>query len=152
MHQRVSAAVNSIRRNNVVTRIAELQDRRRNRCHSTGCTVRRFSSFDCGELPTQLVDGRIKMPPIQVATVRRCFSALKKFRHRAWLHDCKSRARLDRHIDATVLAKLVACLRQTLDRITRCHVTTSMHSTLLPYFSIIFVLVVTTRILFVTER
>jgi hypothetical protein len=121
VHQRIGAAVHGIRCDDVIARTAEREQRRGNRAHAARGAVRGFGALDRRELQAEVVHGGVEMPPIQVATGIVTFQPLEQGRHRAGLHDRERRARLDGHVDAAVLAKLVAQAGQRFDGITARH-------------------------------
>ena len=121
MHQRIGTTIDCIGRDNMIARFAQLQYSGGDRCHSTGCAVCGFGSFDRCKLLTELVDSRIEMPAIQITTFRRRFSAFEKFRHRSRLHDGKRRTGFDGHVDAAVFAEFVTSLSQAFDRVLGGH-------------------------------
>ncbi len=121
MHQRIGAAVDGIRCDDVVAGVAIRKQRRGDRAHAARRAVGGFGALDRRELQAEVVHGGIEVAPVQVAAGVVPLEPLEHRRHRAGLHHGERRARLDGHVDAAVLAEFVAQARQRFDGIATRH-------------------------------
>jgi len=93
----------------MIAAVADLEDGRGNRAHAAGGGVAGLRALDGCDLMPEHVNGGIKMPAIEVASPRfRAAAPVEDFGHGLSVHDGKGRAGLDGHVDAAVLAELVA--------------------------------------------
>jgi hypothetical protein len=118
VQQGIGAAVDRVRRNQVVTGIAQLEQGAGNGRHSAGRAVRSLGAFQRRELPGEVVDGRVEVPAVQVAAAPvGAALAVEHLGQDVGVHCGEGRAGLDRHVDPAVLAELVAGVGQGLDRV-----------------------------------
>jgi hypothetical protein len=89
--------------------------------HAAGRAIRGFGPLERGQLPAQVVNRRIEVPAIEIATGVMSFQALEHLGHRARLHYRECGTGLNRHVDATMFAEFMAQMRECLDGITPSH-------------------------------
>jgi hypothetical protein len=121
VHQRVGATIDGVRGDDVIAGFAQREQRRGNGAHPARRAVGGFRSLDGRKLQAEVIHGGIEMPPVEITAGIVALEPLEHGRHRAGLHHGERRACLDGHVDAAVLAELVAQARQRFDGIATRH-------------------------------
>jgi hypothetical protein len=122
VQQRERATVHGAAGDQFVARVAQLHDHRCNGGHAAGRAVAGLGALQGRDLAAEHVDRRIEMPAVEVAAARfRAQMALEDLGHRARVDDRERGAGLDRHVDAAMLAELVAQIGEGADRIEPAH-------------------------------
>ncbi len=119
VHERPRSAVERVARDDVVARVAALEEDARDRREPARGAVGVLGRLERRELPREDHHGRVEVAALEVAAARGTCASLEDVGETPRLEDGEGRARLDREVHASVLAELVARAREPHDGVAR---------------------------------